>query len=289
MYVCLTSVSCWITELTCEDFSPSGDFTLAKCAALQMATLATATYCSMEIYALNNECEYGDSTSATCSCFATSQLYVCQSFFNIKSLKYYDCDTWEHHVQSHINKKLTNKIRKLCKSEIELIQSVQSACAEKQSADLSLPVCEILPNITTAKKLSCDEIPAYASFSLSIPPKAGTDCLSKASTLWSAQAACATELTAQGTSCRAGQSLARNYTHTHTCCCRLDHHYLKNIKCDHKTCVSLSFHLSLSITDINITDLGWGAATTLPLDVFKTHIIMDTTKVRASAAPTIRV
>ena len=212
---------CLLPGIVCKEFSPGGKFNLAKCRALQTATLETEASCSSEIRDLFNTCSV-HSTSPTCSCVSSSQLFICHSFLDVESLKYYDCDTWERHARRILKNDVTTRIQQLCNSQLKLIHSAQVACA-KTKPTAPLRVCDILPNITTVKQLSCDELPAYAAYSLKNAHEVETNCLSKASALWAAKAACRTELTAQGISCRSvGQC---HSSIPHTWCCRVKVNY----------------------------------------------------------------
>ena len=187
--------------IVCEDFSPDGIFSDSKCAVLKTATLAASESCSEEIYALNNECQYGGRRSNTCECFARSKLFTCQDFFDIKRLKHFDCNMLEIHFQENLGgKKPTEIIKKLCSTEVKLIQAAQDICAQKHSNDRSLPVCKILLNTTSANQLSCDDVAAYVP--LARTPAAKKNCFSKSSAIRSAQVMCAakfrTKITTQG-------------------------------------------------------------------------------------------
>jgi len=190
----LTSKIITAQQPTCKDFTPSGEFSVAKCTALHAATIATAEYCRKDINVLNEECQSGGNTGV-CACFGGSQLFICQSFFEIKSLRTDNCALLDQTLL-----RTTSRIRKLCKSELNLIQAAKVACDQTPESDDSLPVsskiCEILPDSTQVHELSCDDVAAYMIFLKRDETRtARKNCLPKVSALWSARATCAAKFT----------------------------------------------------------------------------------------------
>ena len=206
---------CTAVALHCEDFAPDKiESSVSKCSALQTATLATAEFCSAEIDTINQKCKSGDNT-ATCSCFAASKLFICQSFFEIESLVNRDCalvgqllqgkQLQVKQLQVDQYTKATVHANEICKPEMNVIRATQAACDRTPSNDGPLPVsskmCEILPDSTQAHQLSCDDLAAYLVFLRADKTLyAKSNCFSKVSALRSARAACAAEFIPEGES-----------------------------------------------------------------------------------------
>ena len=183
-------------ELYCENFATDKiDSSLSKCSALQTATIGTAEYCTAEINILNQKCN-SDVNSPTCSCFAASKLSICQSLFEIKSLMNQDCARVDQILQVKQTSKTSVPVEQICMSELNLIRAVKGACDQTPESDEPLPVsskiCEILPDSTQARELSCDDLAAYLIFVKTDDKMyAKQNCFSKLSALRSARAACA--------------------------------------------------------------------------------------------------
>merc|ERR1719174_1102109 len=82
---------------------------------LKDVTRATAEVCSKQansFFQLCKDTEDKKDQSHQCSCFTESQFFVCEKFFDTKSLKYYDCLHFEEH-EKHLQSKTTTQIRKL--------------------------------------------------------------------------------------------------------------------------------------------------------------------------------
>ena len=139
-----------------------------QCALLKDVTRATAEVCSKQTNSFFQLCKDKKDQSNQCSCFTESQFFVCEEFFDIKSLKYYDCIHFEEH-RTHLQSKTTMQIRKLCQEDLEFFKVAQDACDNRTSTDFTLPACEILPD--NPDTLTCNELPAYLELAKTCKPK----------------------------------------------------------------------------------------------------------------------
>ena len=193
-----SDIQCWFltVELYCENFVIDKiESSVSKCPALQTATLKTLEFCRPEINMLKQKCNSGD-TTPTCSCFAASKLSICQSLFEIQSLMNQDCARVDWFLQMKQNSKTSVPVEQICMSELNLIRAVKGACDQTPESDEPLPVsskiCEILPDSTQARELSCDDLAAYLIFVKTDDKMyAKQNCFSKLFALRSARAACA--------------------------------------------------------------------------------------------------